>query len=48
LHIPANAALFYVLCIIAALEPRFRSYHRGRRAPTDAELNIAAVTQTGF
>jgi O-antigen ligase len=23
LHIPANAALFFVLCVIAAMEPRF-------------------------
>ena len=28
LQIPANAALFYVLCTVAALEPRFPVHHR--------------------
>ena len=28
LHIPANAALFYALCTIAAMEPRFGLYRR--------------------
>jgi O-antigen ligase len=29
LHIPANAAIFYVLCILAAMEPRFhKGFHR--------------------
>jgi hypothetical protein len=30
LQIPANAALFYSLCTLAALEPRFMSKRRGR------------------
>ncbi len=30
LQIPANAALFYVLCVVAAMEPRF-GQHRHRR-----------------
>jgi len=32
LHIPANAALFYVWCTIAALEPRFSASRRQRHA----------------
>jgi O-antigen ligase len=36
LQIPANAALFYVLCTVAALEPRFgltrRTHHRTGRS----------------
>lgn len=31
LQIPANAALFYVLCVVAAMEPRFSSAGRSRR-----------------
>jgi O-antigen ligase len=31
LQIPANAALFYVLCTVAAMEPRFSPFDRGRR-----------------
>jgi O-antigen ligase len=31
LHIPANAAIFYTLCALAAMEPRFRKhFHRER------------------
>ena len=30
LQIPANAALFYVLCVIAAMEPRFSAFERSR------------------
>jgi O-antigen ligase len=36
LQIPANAALFYVLCILAAMEPRFglsRRVHRRHETP---------------
>jgi O-antigen ligase len=29
LEIPANALLFYVLCTVAAMEPRFGNYRRG-------------------
>jgi len=38
LQIPANAALFYGLCVIAAMEPRFglqRSKHRALRLSSD-------------
>jgi O-antigen ligase len=32
LHIPANAAIFYVLCVLAAMEPRFHQhFHRKHR-----------------
>ncbi|HKS73369.1 MAG TPA: O-antigen ligase family protein [Terriglobales bacterium] len=31
LQIPANAALFYVLCTVAAMEPRFGEFHRRSR-----------------
>ena len=31
LQVPANAALFYVLCMVAAMEPRFISASRSRR-----------------
>jgi O-antigen ligase len=31
LQIPANAALFYVLCVIAAMEPRFGLHHSKHR-----------------
>jgi len=49
LHVPANAALFYVLCVVAAMEPRFGTHRRLRRRktyPTDAlrEEATAAIT----
>jgi len=31
LQIPANAALFYVLCVVGAMEPRFARHRRGGR-----------------
>jgi O-antigen ligase len=31
LQIPANAALFYVLCTVAAMDPRFSRHHHRRR-----------------
>jgi O-antigen ligase len=31
LEIPANAVLFYVLCVVASMEPRFGQHRRGRR-----------------
>jgi O-antigen ligase len=34
LQIPANAALFYVLCVVAAMEPRFGLHRRKRRNPS--------------
>lgn len=33
LQIPANAMLFYVLCTVAALDPRFRNLRREHRIP---------------
>ena len=34
LQVPANAALFYVLCVVAALEPRFGGFgHLRLRRP---------------
>jgi O-antigen ligase len=37
LQIPANAALFYVFCVVAAFEPRFgRSIRKPVRRPTEA------------
>ena len=37
LQIPANAALFYVLCVVAAIEQRFgRSIRKHVRRPTEA------------
>ena len=41
LHVPANAALFYVLCVIAAMEPRFRSgytWQKPASSPLSKEL----------
>lgn len=38
LQIPANAMLFYVLCTLAGMEPRFRNFrreHKHRTAVTD-------------
>jgi O-antigen ligase len=38
LQIPANAALFYVLCVLAAMEPRFSSgRHRRRNRSSEPE-----------
>ena len=31
MQIPANAALFYSLCTVAAMEPRFKTHRRMRR-----------------
>jgi len=31
LQIPANAALFYVLCVVAAMKPQFAPFHRARQ-----------------
>lgn len=33
LEVPANASLFYTLCGVAALDPRFRNFHREHRTP---------------
>jgi O-antigen ligase len=37
LQIPANAMWFYVLCTVAAMEPRFRNHRRERHKHVDAE-----------
>jgi hypothetical protein len=31
MQIPANAALFYSLCVVAAMEPRFKTHRRTHR-----------------
>ena len=42
LQVPANAALFYVLAVTAAMEPRFGFVHRGmRRRSEEAERRSA-------
>jgi O-antigen ligase len=38
LQVPANAMLFYVLCVIAAMEPRFRNFKRECKH-RDADMN---------
>jgi O-antigen ligase len=44
LQIPSNAALFYVLCVVAAMEPRFSAFSRVRhRKPRhEAEGQLSA------
>jgi O-antigen ligase len=44
LQIPANAALFYVLCVVGALEPRFASLsrHRPRKHRSAFEDRLSA------
>jgi O-antigen ligase len=44
LQIPSNAALFYVLCVVAAMEPRFSSLNRvrHRRPRHEAEGQLSA------
>jgi putative inorganic carbon (HCO3(-)) transporter len=33
MQVPANAGLFYSLCTVAAMEPRFRTHRRLHRQP---------------
>jgi O-antigen ligase len=53
LQIPANAALFYVLCVVAAMEPRFDAHRRPRRNRHHSveelpnEILIAATASIG-
>jgi O-antigen ligase len=42
LQIPANALLFYVLCSVAALQPRFRNHRREHRNPASVEQAVPA------
>jgi O-antigen ligase len=44
LQIPANAAFFYVLCVVAAMKPRFGTFSRirTRRHRTEAEGQLSA------
>lgn len=42
LQIPANAMLFYALCTIAALEPRFRNHRRRRSRDCSTEESPAS------
>jgi len=44
LQIPANAALFYALCTMAAMTPRFTSHRRERNRPLHREANAAPCT----
>jgi O-antigen ligase len=39
LQIPANAALFYVLCVVAAMEPRFGHHHRHTATDDDEPVD---------
>lgn len=41
MQIPANAALFYSLCTVAAMEPRFTNYRRGRHKKTELPAECA-------
>jgi O-antigen ligase len=51
LQIPANAALFYVLCVVAAMEPRFglirhprrHRHQRARELPDELSLSTASI-----
>jgi O-antigen ligase len=45
LQIPANAMLFYVLCTVAAMEPRFRNHRRERHKRTDEQELISQENQ---
>jgi O-antigen ligase len=47
LQIPANAALFYVLCAVAAMEPRFKRHGHTHRSHSLDELGIPAKASTG-
>lgn len=40
LQIPANAVLFFVLCTVAALEPRFGRHHHRRRARSSPDAVV--------
>jgi O-antigen ligase len=42
LQIPANAALFYVLCVVAAMEPRFGLHRRKRRYPSHSVERLSS------
>ena len=47
LQIPANAALFYVLCVVAASQPVVESSRRRRsRAAGEIEIAISSITQS--
>jgi len=42
LQIPANAALFYAMCTIAAIPARFSSRRRGRNSRSNPQADSAA------
>jgi O-antigen ligase len=47
LQIPANAALFYVLCVVAAMEPRFGPHlHRHRSHSAEQQSRKAIISAT--
>lgn len=41
LQVPANAALFYVLCVVAAMEPRFGTSRRRKVHPVDVMSEVS-------
>jgi O-antigen ligase len=45
LQIPANAMLFYVLCTVAAMDPRFRSHRRERHKHSAVEQDLSVQTE---
>jgi O-antigen ligase len=53
LQIPANAALFYALCVVAAMKPHFDARHRPRRNRHHSveelpnESRVSAMASTG-
>jgi hypothetical protein len=51
LQIPANAALFYVLCTLAAMEPRFgltrRTNYRRSESSTRSQRNLETDLPAG-
>lgn len=46
LEIPANAMLFYVLCTVAAMEPRFRNLKRNQKSRESDISGLPATLQT--
>jgi O-antigen ligase len=44
LQVPANAALFYVLCVVAAMEPRFGLSRRRRVRPVEIMSEVSGST----
>jgi hypothetical protein len=47
LQIPANAALFYVLCVVAATEAKFGTHRRARRSRTNGPATATTGSALG-